>query len=793
MILTKPTAEIPVSANLPYAAFISPSILLNHNRDLVCTIKFNGISIETTVDEQINQFQQAFHSALNNLPGGVDIWVNIIRSKTTYDKLTPKGNGFANAFQKEYLKNLNQSGIFKNEYYISLLLKNNSDNVKAFKTIFDLINKKQSIDFKYKQTLKRAKRLEAICNQLMTSLDMYQPKLLGEKKQGTKSKSELLSFLSQILNLRKADFGFPAVSASETIPLNRMFFGRNTVQVLEESQNKSKYLAVGSFKRYGSLTLPSHLTPFLKLPQELIISHVYQPIAKEQAKEEIKRHQKKLFSVNDESESQVQEISIALDDLQADRVSFGYHTGMVTTASSDLDALESKFNEIQKVANNLELKLVRETLNIEPAYWSQFPGNTEFVFRKAMISSRNFCDFISLHNSEQGHFGRNHLNEPIIPLKTPSNEVFHFNFHAIGSQSNLSLGHTTLIGPSGAGKTTLLGAFDAFLRRFNAKSYILDYRKGMASYTKASDGEYFVLEQGVKTGINPIPQDDKPRSRQYLQEFIQALVIRDNEVLNAVDEAIIANAVSGVFKLPKSSRNLSTLASFFNPHWDKFERLHTWLESECGSRSYLFDTTSNDLNFNADVIGLDLTHIMQDNTALLPLMLYLFYKIESGFDGGLTSIILDEGWQFLSHPYWEKALSSWLATFRKENAFVVFATQNPHEVACSSLSYGLIQGAATNIYLSNQDAQKHDYQDAFNLNDREFELIKSINPLERHFLVKQAGTSGLAACNLAGMEEYISIFSGNQLSFGKIQALQKKFGKKAENWLPHYWKVNNEN
>ena len=87
---------------------------------------------------------------------------------------------------------------------------------------------------------------------------------------------------------------------------------------------------------------------------------------------------------------------------------------------------------------------VREDTNLEPAFWGQFPGNEQYLVRRAMISTANMASFGSLHGFALGQAEGNHWGEAVTLLQTTSQTPFFFNFHSG------DLGNFTVIGPSGS-------------------------------------------------------------------------------------------------------------------------------------------------------------------------------------------------------------------------------------------------------------------------------------------------------------------------------------------------------
>ena len=132
--------------------------------------------------------------------------------------------------------------------------------------------------------------------------------------------------------------------------------------------------------------------------------------------------------------------------------------------------------------------------------------------------------------------------------------------------------------------------------------------------------------------------------------------------------------------------------------------------------------TMNDQWSTADTLGFDMTHFLdhEPKRVLSAVMMVLFYRIELQLDGRLTSVFMDEGWQYLDHVGWQSMLRRWLATWRKLNAHIIFSTQSAHTVVQSSLCATLLDNVATMILFPNPQAQWRDYVDGLSLTARSF-------------------------------------------------------------------------
>src|SRR5207248_11218800 len=112
----------------------------------------------------------------------------------------------------------------------------------------------------------------------------------------------------------------------------------------------------------------------------------------------------------------------------------------------------------------------------------------------------------------------------------------------------------------------------------------------------------------------------------------------------------------------------------------------------------------------------EMKHVMElDNRVSLPVLIYLFHRIEQRLDGSPTLIEIDEAWMALMHSLFGARINQWLLTLRKQNAAVVLATQSPAQLAQLSNRHTVVDSCPTRIYLPNPDAvtpaQESPYRD----------------------------------------------------------------------------------
>src|SRR6185437_10670371 len=205
-------------------------------------------------------------------------------------------------------------------------------------------------------------------------------------------------------------------------------------------------------------------------------------------------------------------------DLAAGRAAFGEHHLTVAVRSEDPDELDHAVAEVQASLADLGVVAVREDLGLEPAFWAQFPGNNQFITRRALISSQNFAGFASGHNFPVGQAEGSLWGRAVTVLETTAAGPYFFNFH------QGDLGNFTIIGPSGSGKTVVLNFLLAQARRFDPRIVFFDKDRGAELFIRAIGGRYDVLRPGEPSGLNPLSLPDTPANRRFLLDWLTRLL-----------------------------------------------------------------------------------------------------------------------------------------------------------------------------------------------------------------------------------------------------------------------------
>ena len=70
----------------------------------------------------------------------------------------------------------------------------------------------------------------------------------------------------------------------------------------------------------------------------------------------------------------------------------------------------------------------------------------------------------------------------------------------------------------------------------------------------------------------------------------------------------------------------------------------------------------------ADVMHFEMDGLMHHKQLVLPVLTYLFHRLEARFDGRPTLLILDEAWVFLDDPLFAARIREWLKTLERRTS-----------------------------------------------------------------------------------------------------------------------------
>lgn len=472
-------------------------------------------------------------------------------------------------------------------------------------------------------------------------------------------------------------------------------------------------------------------------------------------REAITREEQPLIDTDAASKSE--ECDGVLEMLGAEACAFGYLTLTVTVLDPTEEGATAKARAIEAALNAQGLTARVEDLNAVEAWLGSLPSEPYADVRRPLVSTLNLADLLPVSAVWAGPPGDACLGGPPLAVaRTAGSTPFRLVLH-VGD-----VGHAMVVGPTGAGKSVLLSFLALQWFRYpNARVVFFDKGRSARATTLAAGGRWRALEPGTGFSLQPLAGIDRQEERAWAAEWIAETVRQAGlEPTPAVREEIWA-ALAALAEAPAEQRTLTVFCALVQNR-----AVAAGLEALTlkGPHGAMLDGAGESLT-PSRFDTFELEALMATPSAVGPVLAALFHHLEQSFDGRPTLLVLDEAWLFLGETAFAAKIREWLKTLRKKRVAVVFATQSLDDVAASSIAAALIESCPTQVFLPNPRALEPasaDLYRGFGLNRRQLELIAFAAPKRAYYWRQPHGRRlfdlrltgvGLALCGAGSPED----------------------------------------
>jgi type IV secretion system protein TrbE len=419
-------------------------------------------------------------------------------------------------------------------------------------------------------------------------------------------------------------------------------------------------------------------------------------------------------------------------------VQFCQYTANIICLDDAPERLYENTRLVMKTVQNLGFSCRIEDVNAVESWRGSLPGDGYCNVRRVLLHTLNLADMMPITSVWAG------LREnpsPLMPKKSPAllyaatsgATPFRFNLHVS------DLGHTLIVGPSGAGKSTALGLIAAQWFRYpRAQVFAFDRGYSIWMLTEAAGGEFYDLA-GPKSDLAfcPLRDIDDEADVAWAVGWIEVLCELNGLRFSPKHRNAVADAVMQLRLSP--TRTLTELSANVQDMEIRDALQHFTVMGPLGP---LLDAEYDSLG-NARMLAFETENLLQlDDKAVIPVLLYLFRRIEQRLDGSPTLILLDEAWSYLQHELFRNRLKEWLKTMRRKNAVVVMATQQISDIANSQIADVVLENCPTKILLPNAESKNpgsRDFYARIGLNERELEILQISIPKQHYYAVSKLG------------------------------------------------------
>jgi len=473
-------------------------------------------------------------------------------------------------------------------------------------------------------------------------------------------------------------------------------------------------------------------------------------------------------SIDEDAMSMVADAQSAIAETNSGMVSQGYYTSVVILMDEDRDKLDAAARMLEKAINRIGFTARVETINTLDAFLGSLPGHGVENVRRPLIHTMNLADLLPTSTIWTG---AHHAPCPMYPPESPplmhcvtgGSTPFRLNLHV------RDLGHSLVFGPTRMGKSTMLALIAMQARRYMGMS-IFVFDKGMSMYptTRGVGGSHFtVAADDSRLAFCPLQFLDTKSDRAWAMEWIDTILALNGVASTPDQRNEIGRAVVNMHA--SAARTLTEFALTIQDH-DIRAALKQYTVD--GLMGHLLDAEEDGLNLST-FTTFEIEELMNlGEKFALPVLLYLFRRIERSLHGQPAMIVIDEAWIMLGHPAFRDKIREWLKSFAKKNCVVLLATQSLSDAARSGILDVIVESTATKIYLANRDARTQEAAPLYsqmNLNARQIEIIATAIPKRQYYVVSDSGCRlyeaalGPLAMAFAGSTDKESIAAIRQL------------------------------
>lgn len=492
--------------------------------------------------------------------------------------------------------------------------------------------------------------------------------------------------------------------------------------------------------------------------------------------------QTKSRSVDQDAMMMVAETEDAIAQASSQLLAYGYYTPVIVLFDGNREILQEKAEAVRQLIQAEGFGARIETLNATDAFLGSLPGNWYCNIREPLINTRNLADLMPLNSVWSGSPT---ATCPFYPPDAPplmhvasGSTPFRLNLHVD------DVGHTLIFGPTGSGKSTLLALIAAqFCRYENAQIFAFDKGSSMQPLTLATGGDHYEIGGETGDGANlafcPLSELTTDGDRAWASDWVETLVALQGVTITPDHRNAISRQIA--LMASASGRSLSDFVSGVQMREIKDALHHYTVDGPMGQ---LLDAEADGLE-----LGLfqcfEIEQLMNmGERNLVPVLTYLFRRIEKRLGGQPSLIILDEAWLMLGHPAFRDKIREWLKVLRKANCAVILATQSISDAERSGIVDVLKESCLTKICLPNGAAREpgtREFYERIGFNDRQIEIVANAIPKREYYVTSP---DGRRLFDMAlGPVTLSFVGASGKADLSRIRALQTDHG---QSW-PKQW------
>lgn len=736
---------------LPWAALVAPGVVLQKEKIFQKTIAFRGPDLASSSAEQMRVACARLNNVLKRLGSGWAFFAEEQRYATTNYVNSQWAHPVGWLIDEERRGQYEQLDThFDSSYYITFCWETPSDTSKKVEALFiDDPNRNTTTD------LYDAKRdLQRFLDDVGGIIDITRECFPAVHELDD---DETITYLHSTVSTRRHPMRAPDIPMYLDSLLPDQAYLGGELPVLGDQFIMTA--TINDFPNEGTAGLLDSLN---HLEVEYRWTSRFICLDKQDAEAEIKKYRRKWYSkrkglltllkesmsgqesqlIDTDADMNASDAETALQELATDTVAYGYYTSTITVWDSDIERCREKLERVCAVINNNGFATWIETSNSFQAWLSSLPGHVWANVRRPLINTINLAHMFPLSAIWSGDLYDENLgskfghNAPLMITDAAGATPFRLNLN-IGD-----VGHTLLQGPTGSGKSTKLCMLELqWLRYPGAKVVIFDVERSARGATMGVGGAIYEPANPDKpVAFQPLANIDTVEGFQWAIEWVELCLDLQGIKIMPPQRIEISESLQSLASAPRQERTLSGLRNLIQDDTMR-EALEPYSD---GAYGQIFNADHEDIA-DSNWIMIEMSDLMKKGeAAVLPALSYLFSVLERGVftRSGPTLLVLDEAWIYMMHPFFMKRIQEWLKKLRKNDVYVLFATQELEDVVDSPICSVILSACQTKIFLPNPEASNPTTKAAYHkigVTDAEILMLSTATPKRQYFYKSPKG------------------------------------------------------
>lgn len=777
---------------LNYAAVVDDGVIVGKNGSLMAAWLYEGDDNASSTDEQREMVSYRINQALSGLGNGWMVHVDAVR-RNVPNYSDPGYSHFPDvvslAIDEERRRYFNSLGTMYEGFFVVTVtyFPPVLAQAKFIEMMFD--DEDGSMDKKLR-TLNVLEHFKHEVSHMESRLSAVfkMERLKGRKVVAEEGIAKTEDDFLRYLQFCATGLNHPVLLPSHPIYLDALIGGQELWGGVIPKIG-GKFIQAVSIEGFPMESAPGILSQLAELPVEyrwntrFIFMDQHEAIAhlekfRKKWRQKIRGFFDQVFNTNSghvdqDAAAMVADAEAAIADVNSGMTTAGYYTSVVILMDENRLKLETAAKQIEKSLHSLGFSARVETINTMEAYLGSLPGHGVENVRRPIMNALNLADLLPTSSIWTGENNAPcpfypPLSPPLLHCVTTGHAPFRLNLHV------RDLGHTILFGPTGNGKSTHLALIVSQLRRYPGMC-IFAFDKGMSLYplTKAAGGSHFtVAGDNDALSFCPLQFLENRNDRAWAMEWIDTILALNGLNTSPGQRNEIASAIISMHQT-----NSHSLTEFVSSIQDRSIREALKQYTVEGSMGHLLDAESDGLALT-NFMTFEIEELMGlGEKYALPVLLYLFRRIERSLQGQPAAIVIDEAWLMLGHEAFREKIREWLKGLRKANCMVIMATQSLTDASRSGILDVIVESTATKIFLPNifaRDEESSALYRRMGLNNRQIEIIATATPKRQYYYVSEKGRRlyDLALGPLA----LAFLGASDKESIASVQALESKHG-----------------